>query len=188
MHWVGPRASEHLESLSLTEETTESRHNIRIARKTQTGLCCSRGLAKSCVLNMLHFSFCFGLPWFVDFLSQAVGCELCGCAQHLFSQSSTIYFVLFLNISSANVTAPNPRVFSPEKKKISKGLSISPAQAVLQNVAESCSPSLTTRCQAWTWLSLPGLYLSFSPSQLFLVSIPCFELKGVGESLKQGVS
>lgn len=82
MYWVGPRASEHLESLSLTEETTESRHNIRIARKTQTGLCCSRGLARSWVLNMLHFSFCSRLPWFVDFLSQAVGCELCGCAQH----------------------------------------------------------------------------------------------------------
>lgn len=95
--------------------------------------------------------------------------------------------MLFLNISSANVTAPNPKVFSLEKK-ISKGLSISPAQAVLQNVAESCSPSLTTHCQAWTWLSLPGLHLPFSPSQLFLVSIPCFLLKGVGESLEQGIS
>lgn len=91
--------------------------------------------------------------------------------------------MLFLNISSVSVTAPNPRVFSLEKKKISKGLSISPAQAVLQNVAESCSPLLTTRCQAWTWLSVPDLYLSFSLSQLFLVSIPFFELKGVGESL-----
>lgn len=55
----------------------------------------------------------------------------------LFSQSSTIYFVLFLNIASAAVTALNPGVFCLEKKKkLREGLSILPAQAVLQDVAE----------------------------------------------------
>lgn len=96
MYWVGPRASEHLESLSLTGETTESRNNIRIARKTQTGLCCSHGLARSRVLNMMHFSFCSRLPWFVDFLSQAVGCELCGCAQnHCFHRAGPFTLCYF---------------------------------------------------------------------------------------------
>lgn len=45
--------------------------------------------------------------------------------------------MLFLNIASAAVTAPNPRVFCLEKKKkIKEGLSILPAQAVLQDLAE----------------------------------------------------
>lgn len=84
----------------------------------------------------------------MDSLSQAVGCELVAVLTALFSQSSTISFVLFLHIPSANVTASNPRVFSLEKKKISHGLSISPAQTGLQDVAESCS-----------LLQLPGLDL-----------------------------
>lgn len=74
--------------------------------------------------------------------------------------------MLFLNISSANVTALNPRVFST-KKKISKGLSISPAQAVLQNVTEGCSPSLTTHCldlveSSWSLLVLFPVSVIFS--------------------------
>lgn len=100
------------------------------------------------------------------------------------SQSSTVYFGLFLNIPSTNSDGPKSMSFpSGEEESKSEAAQLSSTGCA----AKSCSKLVSITDNA-----LPGLDLSGSSFLLILFPIslfrehPMLELKGVGESLKRG--